>query len=175
MKDLDEVTGSRWRVVFLGMLPVLVGYVLIYIAAAYPSVFHLGNHAGQSPLVRILYCAGEAVLLLLPVGVPFAFLLRRVFGWLYSRSKGLKPPVAYLQAIVAGLVVGGLLALPAMLVFGWWLSFARNLPLALSLTGAVACLLSVGRHLRSGAGFRTIEWALVLVLVGGALWLVYLR
>ncbi len=151
-------------------------YLIAYILTAYSTTAHLETYPTLQPREKVLHCAAEAIVFVIPVFGVVAWILMRAARRMEQSVQGLKIGVVYGVCCVVGGVIGlGIGFVFAGLSFAG-LTMAKNLPLAVACGGAAGLTTMIGRDLHTKAVFRVFEWALILALCGiafglkGILW-----
>jgi len=151
-----------------------LAYFAAYVVGAYGTTWHVSGYEELTYRTRLLQCAAEAALFLLPsVGLLVWAVARRERAAL-QRLRDLNLLVEYSGALAMGAAIGGLCSIP-FIVAGIWFPSAKNQAFALASAGAALMLFDVGSQSRAEPVFRVIEFAAWITATCLAAWLFIYR
>ena len=151
-----------------------LAYVAAYIAGAYGTTWHVSGYGELTYRTRLLQCAAEAALFLLPSVGLLIWASGRCERAALQRLRDLNLLVEYAGALGVGSLIGALCSIP-FVVAGIWFPAARNQAFALVFAGAGLMLFLVGGHSRAEGVFRVIEIAAWTTTTGLCAWLLIYR
>ncbi len=151
-----------------------VAYFVAYVVGAYGADWHVSGYGDLTYRTKLLQCAAEAALFLLPSVGLLIWACGRCERAALERLRDLNLFVEYAGALGAGAVIGAL-ASASFVVAGIWFPPARNQAFALAAAGAALMLFIVGAQSRAEAVFRVMEAAAWATTAGLFSWILFYR
>jgi hypothetical protein len=151
-----------------------LAHLIAYVVGAYGTAWHVTGYDDLTYRTRLLQCAAEAALFLLPSVGLLVWAAGRCERAALERLRNLNLLVECAGALGIGAALGLVCSIP-FLVIGYWFPPAKNQTFALTFAGAGLLLFLVGSQSRSGTLYRLMEAAIWATTTGLCAWILIYR